>query len=361
MLLLLRAPPSELIEASRIFFSHPNARVTRSNLLTNQRPKSLHEDYTLALLALRVSETHKIDCLIAEAILPYITNSASCCNANYHRCIAPRAFRSFEDFGLRRAPLFDEIFRLVPLRRQVEAFSARFHEAEGESHCNIPRGREISRLLQELTDDLKDLLSFVDANDRKTQFDNLGELVQDQVYEAKEAKETSVKVGHLSQLAYIFLPLQLTASAMGMNLRNFGTGNIELSTFILMLAVIAALSFSPMLYPQMSPIRKRISQIRAVTNYSKAVGFKYGWFCLFHQRHINDLLWTSGMARDISFFNGTATKREVPPDGVQSERRTSISAGLKIFPQYWRGVLDDIFAIIDTPQWGRKDRDLHTA
>jgi len=59
-------------------------------------------------------------------------------------------------------------------------------------------------------------------------------VIQAQADAAKEAKNTSAKLGLLNQLAYVFLPLQLTASIMGMNLRNFDTGNLELWTFLLM-------------------------------------------------------------------------------------------------------------------------------
>lgn len=72
-----------------------------------------------------------------------------------------------------------------------------------------------------------------------------GEVFQAPADAAKEAKNTSAKLGLLNQFAYVFLPLQLTASIMAMKLRNFGTGNNELWTFLLILVAVATILSYP--------------------------------------------------------------------------------------------------------------------
>ncbi|KAL8685603.1 MAG: hypothetical protein Q9218_007658, partial [Villophora microphyllina] len=242
--------------------------------------------------------------------------------------------------------LIDEIRQMDTLQRQVEAFLATVHRHEIESHYNIDQGQATCRALSRLTEDLRRLLSHIQDERQAGDSLELAHLIEAQLDESKEAKKTSVKLGYLSQLAYIFLPLQLTASAMGMNLKGFGTGNIEFRTFFSMLAVIATLSFVPVLFPLLlRPSESRLSQIRATAKYSKRAAFLFGWFCLFHAQSINDRLWSSGM---------------------RYSDRASISTSLtrgpfNFFPHYWQRVLDELFTIIDTPEWGRKDMSYHTA
>jgi len=208
-------------------------------------------------------------------------------------------------------------------------------------------------------------LSFHHAKENSGDFDHLGKLIEEQVDEAKEAKNTSAKLGLLSQLAYVFLPLQLTASIMGMNLRDFGTGNIELWTFLLMLVVVATFSFIPLV---LEPIRAgipRISAIMQIMKYSPRAGLSFGWFCLFHRKSINDHVWISGLSWDIRFSKGETTRRKVGADGMETRRKDRAIAlkgrHFRNFARYWQGVLDELFEIIDRSRWGRKDMNNHIA
>ncbi|KAL8705278.1 MAG: hypothetical protein Q9201_001609 [Fulgogasparrea decipioides] len=278
-----------------------------------------------------------------------------------------RALKNYDSLRLDHDILFREIQQLVTLRRQIEAFLAGIQKDDINSHYN--QGQEVCRILREMTEDLKDLLSLYQNKDGALDSETLAGLIQAQLDESREAKKTSVKLGYLSQLAYIFLPLQLTASAMGMNLKNFGTGNIELRTFLFMLATIAALSFAPLLFrlifeaPEGSS--SRIRQICTIMAYSRRAGFLFAWFCLFHHKRTNDELWDSGISWDLNFFKGQNKMRSVGGAGWARERAT-VSAALtsgvvNFFPRYWQRVLDELFDIIDTPQWGRKDMNYHTA
>jgi len=350
---------------SRIFLNYPNARITGSTLLGTQRSKSLHDHLSRSLLALRFSESQKKDCLILKSILPYLTNLACCCNADYYRIIAPKALQDIDQYWEDPYSLFCEIQQLVPLRRQVEAFLARFDGDQVSSDYEMCRGQETYRLLCELTEDINALLSFHHARENSSNSNYHGEVIQAQAAAAKEAKNTSAKLGLLNQLAYVFLPLQLTASIMGMNLRNFGTGNIELWTFLLILVAVATISFIPLV---LEPFTAGISRIRAIMEimeFSPRVGYLFGWFCLFHHKSINDKVWYSGICSDVKIFKGQST-RQLRAEKNFITRREEISTALRgrngrVFARYWQGVVDEIFEIIDRPQWGRKDMSNHIA
>lgn len=249
VLLFLRAPQSQLSETSRIFFHRPNAQVTRSTLFRTQTSNSLSREFIRVLSELEISENESRDRFIAETILPYLVNLAGCCYAQYLRNIAPNALRAVDPIRTDNELLINDIQQLTQPRREVEAFLVRFPENKFGVNCTLSRSKELCRILYELTEDSKDLLLLSRAENRANESSDLGELIQAQVDEAKEAKDTSVKLGNLSQLAYVFLPLQLATSVMGMNLKTFGTGTVELRTFLIIFVIIATLSFVPILLP----------------------------------------------------------------------------------------------------------------
>lgn len=358
VILFLRAPRSPLLKTSRIFFYNPITHVTGPSLLGTRPLKSLHEEFVITLSELHFHETMTERCLILRLVLPYITNLTACCNANYHRNIAPAAV-DINPFPTEGDSYFDERRRLVTLRRQVEAFLTEFGEGNINFYWEASRGRTICRLLNELIENLHSLLSFQSNEGNSMESIQLNELMEAQVNEAREARNTSVKLGYLSQLAYVFLPLQLTTSAMGMNLAIFGTGNIELRTFLAMFTTLAMLSFVPVFCPLVSfepPINDRISQICAIFKFSRRAGFLFGFFCFFHRQSINDKLWDSGISSDIITLLDVATDDRPIGASERAKRRTVISNALRsgpftFFPHYWQGVLDELFEIIDTPEW----------
>lgn len=368
-LLFLRASSDQLMDTSRIFFHRPNLEVTRSTLLRMQISKSLAEEFLRALSELEYPQETARDVLIGEAVLPYIISLFGCCSARYHRDFAPTALDAYEDFRIRSGELYDEVYRIRSLRRETEAFVRNFFQSKAEKDRNLAGSHEVCRVLSHLEEDLKDLLSLYRANDGRYQSQELGELTQAQIDQAKEAKDTSVSLGYLSRLAYMTLPLQLTASAMGMNLRVFGTGNIELRTVLSMLLMLASLSFIPLLIPLLfGPMTKRLFQLREVARYSQRVAFLFGWFCLFHRRETNDQVFVnSGMRNDLHFFKGVHPERRKITGERWPYGRNPLTAGSEgyiahLFPHdYWKGVLDEIFEVIDSPRWRKRGENDHNA
>lgn len=362
LLLFVRAPQSELVATSRVFFHYPYVGNTALSFLNTQPPKSLYELLIRSLPELALPKKKQQGYAIAKVVATYFNNLAECCKADYRRNIAPRALKSIDILRTEPDTLLDVTRQFVTLRQEVEAFNDKFHAYT----CNMGRGKETCSLLSQLTEESQRLLSFWHNQDRSSESEDLRRLIQAQVDETKQAKKTSAELGRLSQLAYIFLPLQLTTSAMGMNLKDFGTGTIEMRTFLLMFGAIAALSLVPLLYPLISKlINDRIPQMIAMMKYSRRAGFLFGLFCLFHRRETNDSLLQCGIKWDLDSFEGRQGKR--PGDNFYvTDQRDKLSTSLKKqwlvgFPRFWQKVCDEIFNIIDAPRWGGKDTGLHTA
>ena len=363
MLLFLRAPRGGLAEASRIFLHHSDARVTGSSFLESQPPNALSSVFIHNLLRADFSAIRIRERVIAKVVLPYLAGLYGCCYAIYHRDIAPRALKNSDLLRANHDTLFDEVRDLSTLQREIEIFLSKLDQNGIEqSDWPIPIQRQLSGLI----DDVKNLVSFYRADDASSASDYLGGKIQAQVDEAKEAKKTSAKFGLLSQLAYIFLPLQVTVSALGMNLKAFGTGNIEIQSFFIILMITATLSFVPVLSPMIPG--KRISDIRAISKHSRRLAFLCGWFCLCHWSTTNSKLFNCGIAYDLNVISGRydIPRRTSGGHSQWSRKRTEFVSALQrqpviFFPRYWKKVVEEIFDIIDQPNWGRDANHLHTA
>ena len=363
MLLFLRAPRGGLAEESRIFLHHSDARVTGSSLLESQPPKALSSVFIHNLLRADFSAIRIRERVIARVVLPYLAGLYGCCYASYHRDVAPRALKNRDLLRADHDTLFNEVQDLSTLQREIEIFLIEFdQDGMEQSDCQIPIQLQLSGLI----DNVQNLLSFYRADDASSVSKDLAELIQAQVDEAKETKKTSAKLGLLSQLAYIFLPLQVTVSALGMNLKAFGTGNIEIQSFFIILMITATLSFVPVLSPMIPG--KRISDICAISKHSRRLAILCGWFCLCNWSTTNSKLFNCGIAHDLNVLSGRyAMPRPTSGDHSQwSRTRTEFVSALRrepviFFPCYWKKVVEEIFDIIDKPNWGRDANHLHTA
>lgn len=101
----------------------------------------------------------------------------------------------------------------------------------------------------------------------------------------KKRKRTSLKLGQLSQLAYIFLPSAIDSICHGDELgRLREPATSSSTTFVLTLAVIAILSFTPAFFQQDFGSRNRSAVSpgsETLTKQSRRAGFLcYGLFCV---------------------------------------------------------------------------------
>lgn len=95
------------------------------------------------------------------------------------------------------------------------------------------------RKLQSLLTDVEMLLSLYD-NTMKIYESHLhetdslykSELASEQLEEAKESKATAISLGKLSDLAFLYLPINFVCAMLGMNLSIFGQGDVPIWVFL---------------------------------------------------------------------------------------------------------------------------------
>jgi hypothetical protein len=145
--------------------------------------------------------------------------------------------------------------------------------------------------LQETHDDFRDMLANCRRCDEQWNVQILHETMEAQTEEARASKETSKKIGTLTQVAFIFLPLQLTTSLLGMNLQAFGNGSVQTSTFVGLAVDIIFCSMVPVLWMPSGEILHFIHIARCLLE-AAAI---YGLFWLFHPRALTNELWNLGL------------------------------------------------------------------
>lgn len=248
--------------------------------------------------------------------------------------------------------LFRDIREVQQLKRQVSSFVL-----QDGSVPPYPFLRSACRILEDLCQDLQQLQSLQRSTDGGNANERLRELIQEQTEESQESLRTSVQVGRLSRLAYLFLPLQLTTSILGMNLEVFGAGSLAVYTFFSILGLLCTFSFLPIALPEILPL-EILSRWRSAQQYSRRVAYLYVLFYFTHGKSLNDSLWGCGISYDIGHFQGRRRRRDVTGPGWKSSQDRLLvrlkEERLSFFPQFWQERVKEIFEIIDKPQWGRE-------
>lgn len=179
-------------------------------------------------------------------------------------------------------------------------------DAAGDSH---------RRNLQGLLTDVEMLLSLHDNAMRiyswYTQETNSGyqaELASEQLEEARQSKATAISLGKLSNLAFLYLPLNFVCAMLGMNLSIFGQGQVPVWVFIALVVFFSLLTY----YPIYLPIEERRAQrwrlAYHLTWRSVPAGF---WFLVFSETHDyyqNSEIMYSGLAQVLLGYTGHRAK-----------------------------------------------------
>jgi hypothetical protein len=117
----------------------------------------------------------------------------------------------------------------------------------------------------------------------ETDSDYKGNLASEQLGEAKESKATAIRLGKLSNLAFLYLPINFVCAMLGMNLSIFGQGEVPFWVFLILVVLFSLLTYVPVFLRKGNP--------RTVTTYkiayhlaqrSVAAGF---WFLAFSWTH----------------------------------------------------------------------------
>ena len=379
----MRSPEvSDFSKYGRIFLPSDDMQVTNTSFFAAKPHARLSCQLVKNLCETSFGEVSDPMALLYASFLPYMRNLTAYVCAQHQRIVADR---ELDEWAPGDEPIiFDEklLKGTILLQRQFRHFRAQFSSSTDPFEALAGTATHINQLLKDIIADHRDLSVLYQVTERRQEHSMLTTLIQFQIDEAQQSNETSVKLKFLSQLTYVFLPLQLTVSALGMNLKNFGTGNVDYRTLFHILFVILVLSLGPVVFlPVLVATRHRVGQCQQIWPHSRRVAVLFGYFCLFHRHSTNDKLWRSGILRDIAVFNsetiGPRRVERVLSDGPQrtvvdafdhdhyhEDRQTlrfAINSGLFVLsPVYWSRIVDEIYAIIDQPQWGKLGAKQHT-
>lgn len=189
-------------------------------------------------------------------------------------------------------------------------------DAAGDSH---------RRNLQGLLADVEMLLSLYDNTMRiynwythGTNSDYQAELASEQLEEARQSKATAISLGKLSNLAFLYLPLNFVCAMLGMNLSIFGQGQVPVWVFLVLVVFFSLLTYFPIYLP-IEERRVRLWRLAYhLTWRSVPAGL---WFLAFsetHNYHQNFEIMNSGVARVLLGYTGYRTKGWV--DGRDDNR-----------------------------------------
>lgn len=205
------------------------------------------------------------------------------------------------------------------------------------------------RNLQSLLTDAEMLLSLYDNTMRiynwythETDSDYKAELASEQLEEARLSKATAISLGKLSNLAFLYLPLNFVCAMLGMNLSIFGQGQVPVWVFLVLVVIFSLLTFFPIYIPRIEKQRVRLWKLAFhLTRRSVLAGF---WFLAFSETHSyyqSFEITNSGLAQVLLGYTGYRTKGLV--DGSENRLCGGATWGSEAF---WRKKVKKIFLAV---------------
>ena len=171
------------------------------------------------------------------------------------------------------------------------------------------------RNLQGLLTDVEMLLSLYDNTMRiynwynhEVDSDYRSELASEQLEEARQSKVTAKSLGKLSNLAFLYIPLNFVCAMLGMNLSIFGQGQVPVWVFLVLVVFFSLLTYFPIYLP-VDERRVRLWKLAYhLTWRSVPAGF---WFLAFsetHKYYQNFEVMNAGLAQVLLGYTGRRTK-----------------------------------------------------
>ena len=202
------------------------------------------------------------------------------------------------------------------------------------------------RKLRSLLTDIEMLLSLYDNtmsiyewHVHETGSDYKGVLASEQLEEARESKATAISLGNLSNLAFLYLPINVVCAMLGMNLSIFGQGEVPVSVFLILVVFFGLLTYLPIYLPQ----RVRFFKLTYYLAWrSVPAGFWFLAFYLTHNNHQNIEITYSGLAQVFLGYTGRRTKGLM--DGKNDYLLKSAIWGSKAF---WKEKVKIIFGAVE--------------
>lgn len=206
------------------------------------------------------------------------------------------------------------------------------------------------RKLRSLLTDVEMLLSLYDNTMRiyewhvhETDSDYKGELASEQLDEAKESKATAISLGKLSNLAFLYLPINFVCAMLGMNLSILGQGEVPVWVFLTLVVFFGLLTYLPIYLPPMDERRVRLFKLAYhLARRSVPAGFWFLAFSLTHSYKQNFEIMNSGLAQVFLGYTGARTKGWT--DGRHDGLFESSTWGEEAF---WKGKVKKIFGAVE--------------
>lgn len=161
------------------------------------------------------------------------------------------------------------------------------------------------RKLHSLVTDVEMLMSLYDNTMRIYEWriresgsDYKAELASEQLTEAKESKATAISLGKLSNLAFLYLPINFVCATLGMNLAIFGQGTVPVWVFFILVFVFGLLTYLPI---YLVPSDEKLARYRRLAYHlarrSISAGFWFLAFTMTHSDQQNFEIINSGLAQ----------------------------------------------------------------
>jgi hypothetical protein len=172
------------------------------------------------------------------------------------------------------------------------------------------------RKLQGLLTDVEMLLSLYDNTMRiyewhihETDSDYKAELASEQLEEARESKATAISLGKLSNLAFLYLPINFVCAMLGMNLSIYGQGEVPVWVFFVLVVFFSLLTYLPVFRPKINKQRVQLIRVAYYLAWrSIPAGFWFLAFSLTHNYRQNYEIMNSGLAQVFLGYTGPRTK-----------------------------------------------------
>jgi hypothetical protein len=246
-----------------------------------------------------------------------------------------------------------------------------FWESKGDPDALQQEAKFLQLALQRLHCDFRAVQTDYRRSEKQYDAVTLNNTMEAQTEEARASKETSLKVGWLSQIAFFFLPLQMTTSILGINLEAFGNGNVQASTFVGLAVGFAIFATLPILW-KLSEVDIISFRIYRVAKWSPSAALTYGLFWLSERytlwvsqpdsQNLSNWLWHLAFHRDIArrFDHQYISSRMTPEENENHQRflRNVKNRSFRLTKGFWQRRITKLLSTINDPDWGQpKKRD----
>jgi hypothetical protein len=170
--------------------------------------------------------------------------------------------------------------------------------------------------LQDILIDIEMLLSLYEHTMRiyewhihESDADYKTTLASEQLEEARESKATAISFGKLSNLAFLYLPINAVCAMLGMNLSIFGQGVVPLWVFFVLIILFGLLTYLPVFLPKIDERNIRVHKIAYKLAWrSIPAGFWFLAFCWTHNYQPIFEIVNSGLSQEFLGYTGARSR-----------------------------------------------------